>query len=276
MDSCNLATFRCWPDCRCKVQVGGLGVVSGLLIDTFAPSMSGNLSLAQAARHKRSGMQYFGASYTPTTFAESLDNLDFTSITGETFYTSTIFIPIPEIDGTKGFIADLSNFLGQQAWTFIYPEVVAQPGETVYGVTYLNGLNIDSDGKPILTLQKLHFVYDPLVTLFTPNDLAHKYPLQPKQPVLSLTNGQIREGICWRSANLQSDDRSPPTNICAQQILPVGPGIDRPNIIFSSSNRPVDILVQLTPSKSPLCRVVLPKMPQDQSLSLLYLQRPIC
>ena len=66
--------------------------------------------------------------YTPTTMVDSLDNLDFTSITGETFYAPTIFIPIPEIDSTQDFVADLSNFLGQQFWTFIYSEVVAQPG----------------------------------------------------------------------------------------------------------------------------------------------------
>ena len=94
----------------------------------------------------------------------------------------------------------LSNFLGQQFWTFVYPEIVAQPGETVNGVAYPDGLNIDADGKPILSLQKLHFVYDPIAVLFTPNDLTHKYPLQPKQQVLALTNGQVREGICWRTA----------------------------------------------------------------------------
>ncbi len=45
--------------------IGGLGVTSGLLIDTYVPTASGNLALAQAARYKRSGMQYFGSSYTP-------------------------------------------------------------------------------------------------------------------------------------------------------------------------------------------------------------------
>ena len=74
--------------------------------------------------------------------------------------------------------------------------------------------------------------------MFTPNDLTHKYPLQPKQQVLALTNGQIREGICWRTANVQPA-RMPPLNVCAQQILPTGIGMDRTNIIYSSSNRPV-------------------------------------
>ena len=219
--------------------IGGLGKSSGLLIDTFVPSVDGKLVLAQAARHKRSGLSFFGSMYTPTTMVESLDNLDYTSITGNTFYTPTIFIPIPEIDTSQGFIADLSNFVGQQVWTFIYPEIVAQPGATVNGVTYgLSGYNIDGNSKPILSLQKLHFVYDSLAVLFTPNDLTHKYTLQPKQQILALSNDQIREGIAWRSANVQVK-RNPPTNICAQQILPQGIGYDRANIIYSPLNRPV-------------------------------------
>ena len=127
---------------------------------------------------------------------------------GQTYVAPTIFIPIPELDATKGFVADIANFLSQQFWTFIYPEVVAQPGATVNGVSYPQGFNLDVEGKPILSLRKLHFVYDPLAVLFTPNDLAHKYALQPKQQVLALTNGQIQEGICWRTDHLQ-DGRTP-------------------------------------------------------------------
>jgi hypothetical protein len=219
-------------------QVGKTGINTGLLIDTFVPSTSGNLKLAQGARYKRSGMQYFGSNYTPTTMVDSLDTLDFTSITNETFYAPTIFIPIPEIDSTQNFVADLSNFLGQQLWTFIYAEIVAQPGATVNEVLYPTGYNLDVEGKPVLSLQKLHFVYDPLAVLFTPNDLAHKYPLQPKQQILALTNGQIQEGICWRTAN-SLPQRLPPTNVNAQQILPVGPTMDAPNIVYSLHNRPV-------------------------------------
>jgi hypothetical protein len=219
-------------------QVGTAGAVSGLLIDTFVPTPAGNLVLAQGARYKQSGLQYFGSTYTPTTMVDTLDQLDFTSITGQTFYAPTIFIPIPELDSTRGFVVNLSNFLGQQIWTMIYPEIVAQAGAKVNGVVYPNGYNLDSDGKPILSLQKLHFVYDPLAVLFTPNDLTHKYPLQPKQQVLALSNGQIREAICWRTANVQ-EDRRPPSNICAQQVLPTGIGMDRTNIIYSSQNRPV-------------------------------------
>ena len=219
-------------------QVGGSNAVSGLLIDTFVPTPDGNLTLAQGARYKQSGLQYFGSTYTPTTMVDTLDQLDFTSVTGETFFAPTIFIPIPELDSSSGFVANLSDFPGQQLWTFIYPEIVAQPGATVNGVTYPEGYNLDPDGKPVLSLQKLHFVYDPLAVLFTPNDLTHKYPVQPKQQVLALTNGQIREAICWRSANVQPD-RYPPLNIAAQQILPEGIGMDRTNIIYSSHNRPV-------------------------------------
>ncbi|MGA3005035.1 MAG: hypothetical protein ABSE20_25275, partial [Acetobacteraceae bacterium] len=218
--------------------VGGLRATSGLLVDTFVPTKSGNLALAQSARYKRSGMAFFGDSYTPTTMIDSLDTLDFTSITGATFYAPTIFIPISDIDADKGFVADLSNFLGQQIWTLIYPEIVAAAGRTVNGVPYPNGHNIDVTGKPILSVQKLHFVYDPLAVMFTPNDLTHKYALLPKQQILALTNGQIEEGICWRSANPQSQ-RDPPTNICAQSILPSGWGMDRPNIIYSPGNRAV-------------------------------------
>jgi hypothetical protein len=219
-------------------SVGGLSATSGLLIDTFVPTQTGNLKLAQAARYKRSGLSYFGTTYTPTTMVDTLDTLDFTDITGNTFYVPTIFIPIPELDAGKGFIADLSNFLGQQIWTFVYPEIVATTGATVNGVNYPNGFNLDLEENPVLSLQKLHFVYDPIAVLFTTNDLAHKYPLQPKQQILALTNGQIQEGICWRSANPQPY-RNPPTNICAQQILPTGDGMDRPNIVYSSHNRPV-------------------------------------
>ena len=218
--------------------IGGLGVNSGLLIDTYVPTASGNLALAQGARFKRSAMQYFGSSYTPVTMVDSLDTLDFTGITGNTFYAPTIFIPIPELDASKGIVANLSNFLGEQMWTFVYAEIIAQPGETVNGVPYPSGFNLDGEGNPVLSLQKLHFVYDPLATLFTPNDLTHKYPLQPKQRILALTNDQIREGICWRSAN-PLPGQLPPHNICAQQILPSGPGMDRPNIIYWAQNRPV-------------------------------------
>ncbi len=218
--------------------IGGLGCASGLLIDTYVPTSDGHLRLAQGARYKRSGMQFFGDSYTPATMVDSLDTLDFTSITGATFLAPTIFVPIPELDATKGFVADIANFLSQQFWTFIYPEVVAQPGETVNGVLYTQGLNLDGDGKPVLSLQKLHFVYDPICVLFTPNDLTHKYSLSPKQQVLALTNGQIQEGISWRTDHLQ-DDRSPPWNISAQQELPPGWYMDRPNVIYSSHNRPV-------------------------------------
>ena len=219
-------------------DVGVSGAVSGLLIDTYVPATSGNLVLAQGARYKQSGLQYFGSTYTPTTMVDTLDQLDYTSITGETFYAPTIFIPIPELDASSGFVVNLSNFLGQQIWTIIYPEIVAQAGETVNGVTYPQGYNLDQDGKPILSLQKLHFVYDPLALLYTPNDLTHKYPLQPKLQVLALTNSQLIEAICWRTANLQSG-RLPPQNVCAQQILPTGFGMDRANIVYSSHNRPV-------------------------------------
>ncbi len=220
--------------------VGGSGVTSGLLIDTFVPATTGNLKLAQAARHRRSGLRFFGSKYTPTTMVDSLDELDFTSITGETFYVPTIFVPIPELDASKPFVADLSNFLGTQIWTFVYPEIVAQPGQAVNGVSYPDGSNLDGDSRPILSLQKLQFLYDSIAVLFTPNDLAHKYPLLPKQQILALTNGQLREGICWRSANVQPY-RKPPSNVCAQQILPDGPGMDRPNIVYSPHNRPVAI-----------------------------------
>jgi hypothetical protein len=223
--------------------VGGLGCTSGLLIDTYVPATTGNFRLAQGARYKRSGLQFFGDTYTPTTMVDSLDTLDFTSITGQAFQVPTIFIPIPELDAAKGFVANISNFIGQQFWTFIYPEIVSQPGNIVNGVPYPGGFNLDNEGKPILSLQKLHFVYDPLAVLFTPNDLAHKYALQPKQQVLALTNGQIQDGICWRTDNLQ-EGRTAPRNVCAQQDLPDGWYFDRPNIIYSSHNRPVQTSTQ--------------------------------
>jgi hypothetical protein len=229
---------RAISDSDALSAIGGIGCSSGLLIDTYVPTSDGHLVLAQGARYKRSGMQFFGDSYTPTTMVDSLDTLDFKSIKGITYLAPTIFVPIPELDASKGFVADIANFIGQQFWTFIYGEIVAQPGETVNGVAYPQGINLDGDGKPILSLQKLHFVYDPLAVLFTTNDLTHKYPLNPKQQVLALTNGQIQEGICWRTDHLQ-DGRTAPHNICAQQRLPDGWYMDRPNIIYSSHNRPV-------------------------------------
>jgi hypothetical protein len=229
---------RAISDSAALAAVGGLDCRSGLLIDTYVPTSDGHLVLAQGARYKRSGMQFFGDSYTPTTMVDSLDTLDFSSIKGVTYRAPTIFVPIRELDASKGLVADIANFLGQQFWTFIYGEIVAQPGETVNGVLYAQGFNLDGDGKPILSLQKLHFVYDPSAVLFTPNDLTHKYPLNPKQQVLALTNGQMQEGICWRTDHLQ-DGRTAPHNICAQQKLPDGWYMDRPNIIYSSHNRPV-------------------------------------
>ncbi|MFM0330068.1 RHS repeat domain-containing protein [Paraburkholderia strydomiana] len=229
---------RAMSDSDALAAVGGIGCKSGLLIDTYVPTSDGHLVLAQGARYKRSGMQFFGDSYTPTTMVDSLDTLDFANIKGVTYRAPTIFVPIPELDASNGFVADIANFIGQQFWTFIYGEIVAQPGETVNGVAYPNGFNLDGDGKPILSLQKLHFVYDPLAVLFTPNDLLHKYPLNPKQQVLALTNGQIQEGICWRTDHVQ-DGRTAPHNICAQQKLPAGWYMDRPNVIYSSHNRPV-------------------------------------
>ena len=59
----------------------------------------------------------------------------------------------------------------------------------------------------------------PVAVLFSPNDLTHKYPMPAKQPVLALTNGQIREGICWRSAAVQPD-REPPRNMRAAADYP--------------------------------------------------------
>ena len=230
---------RAVSNCAALESVGGLGCLSGLLIDTYVAASSGGLQLAQGARYKRSGLQFFGNSYTPSTMVDSLDTLDFTNIAGKNFVTPTIFVPIPELDATKGFVADIANFLDEQFWTFIYPEVVAQPGDTVNGVAYQSGINIDVEGKPILSLQKLHFVYDPIAVLFTPNDLTHKYALQPKQRVLALTNGQIEEGICWRTDHLQTDDRLPPQIISAQQRVPQGWYEDRANIIYSSHNRSV-------------------------------------
>ena len=230
---------RAVSNCAALGSVGGLGCVSGLLIDTFVPTSSGNLVPAQGARYKRSGLQFFGDSYTPTTMVDSLDTLDFTSIAGGKFLAPTIFVPIPELDATQGFVADIANFIGQQFWTFIYPEVVAQPGETVNGVRYKDGFNLDVEGKPILSLQKLHFVYDPLAVLFSPNDLTHKYALSPKQQVLALTNGQIQEGICWRTDHPQ-DVRPAPQNVGAQQKVRDGWYMDRPNVIYSLHNRVVD------------------------------------
>lgn len=176
---------------------------SGLLIDTFVPTSSGNLSLAQEARYKRSRMKYYGNSYTPTTLVDSLDNLDYSDITGKTFYKPTIFIPINNIDATKGFVADVSNFLGQVFWTFIYAEQVVK----------------DQNGVPVeLSLQKLHYVYDSVTTLYSPNDFTHKYPLLPKQQILSLTNSQLVEGLNWRTDN-PLPNRLAPSNVAASDII---------------------------------------------------------
>ncbi len=219
--------------------LGGLGITSGLLIDTFVPGSDGGLTLAQGARYKRSGLAFYGNSYTPTTLVNSLDNLDFTSITGETFYAPTIFIPIPELDTSSGFVADLSDFLGATFWTFVYPELVVQPTASAGGVTFPDGLNIDDDGKPVLSLQKLQFVYDSIAVAVTPNDLTHAYPLQAKQQVLALTNGQLAEGLAWRTAHVQPD-RTSPHIITAQSLLEdLSLSPDAPNIVYSARNRPI-------------------------------------
>ena len=206
---------RAIPNVAALGGVGRLGITSGLLIDTYVPSAAGTLTSPKAQLQAQRA-PFYGNSYTPTTMVDSLDNLDFTSITGDTFYAPTMFIPIPELDASTGFVADLSDFLGATFWTFVYPELVVQPGQRAGGVTYPDGLNLDGDGKPVLSLQKLQFVYDSVAVAFTPNDLSHKYPLQPKQRVLALTNGQLREGIGWRSAHVQPD-RQAPSTITVQQ-----------------------------------------------------------
>ena len=90
------------------------------------------------------------------------------------------------------------------------------------GVTWDHDVNIDAEGKPVLSLQKLHFVYDPLVVLFTPNDLTHKYALQPKQQVLALDERPDPGGHLLALGERPAAAATPPTNICAQQILPDG------------------------------------------------------
>ncbi len=147
-------------------------------------------------------------------------------------------MPIPELDATKGFVADIANFLSQQFWTFIYPEVVAQPGSTVNGTIKPQGFNLDAEGKPILSLQKLHFVYDPLAVLFTPQ--------RPDAQICSATQaaGSGADKRPDSGRHLLADGPSSsgpqaPQIICAQQKLPEGWYEDRPNIIYSSHNRPV-------------------------------------
>ena len=83
-------------------KVGGSKAVSGLLIDTFVPTPGGNLTLAQGARYKQSGLQYFGSTYTPTTMVDTLDQLDFTSITGETFFAPDHLRPDPRAGQQQG------------------------------------------------------------------------------------------------------------------------------------------------------------------------------
>ena len=138
---------RAVSNCAALARVGGLGCTSGLLIDTYVPTSSGNLSPAQGARYKRSGLLFFGNRYTPSSMVDSLDTLDFTNIAGQTYIAPTIFVPIPELDATKGFVADIANFLGQEFWTFIYPEIVVQPGQNVNGVTLYSGVEPGRGGQ---------------------------------------------------------------------------------------------------------------------------------
>ena len=65
-------------------RVGGLKKTSGLLIDTFVPTTTGNLA-PRKRPPQASGLSFFGTTYTPTTTGHTLDTLDFTSITGDTF-----------------------------------------------------------------------------------------------------------------------------------------------------------------------------------------------
>ena len=222
-----------------NAALNDFGSKSGFLVDTFVPTASGNLKLAQAARYQRSKLPFFGSTYTPDTMVDTLDTLDYKAVTGETFYAPTIFIPIPELDSANGFVANISDFLGEKFWTFVYPEIVVPKGGTG---TYNAGYNVDADGKSILKLQKLHFVYDPLAVMVPPNNLTHKYPLQSKQQILALGNDQLREGIVWRTRvnkDTERPDSDSPTNIGVQNRSG-NHNFDWPNFVFSSSNIEVD------------------------------------
>ena len=194
--------------------------------------------LRRANRYKRSGLSFFGANLHADHDGRHARHARFHEHHRRHVLRADHFHPHSGPGWDAGIRCRPVQFSRPTDLDLIYPEIVAQPNETVNGVTYPNGFNLDGDGKPILSVQKLHFIYDPIAVMFTPNDLTHKYPLVPKQQVLALAKGQIQEGICWRSAN-SLPQRLPPANIFTQQILPAGDGMDRPNIIYSSHNRPV-------------------------------------
>ena len=77
-----------------------------------------------------------------------------------------------------------------------------------------------------------------MAVLFTPNDLTHKYPLQPKQQMLALTNGQIQEGICWRSANLQPQRTAAAQHLRAADPARPATAWTAPTSSTRSHNRP--------------------------------------
>ena len=156
-----------------------------------------------------------------------------------TFYAPTIFIPIPELDAGKGFVADLSNFLGQQIWTFIYPEIVASRGATVNGVTYPNGFNLDVEGQacsqPAETALRLRSARRPVhhqrpyaqipAAAETADPGAHQRPDSGRH-LLALGQSAARSHAAHQ-------------HLCPANSAHRATAWTAPNIIYSSHNRPV-------------------------------------
>ena len=233
---------RAVPNVSSLATLGGLGITSGLLIDTFVPGDDRQPHARPGRALQAERAVVLRHSYTPTTMVDSLDNLDFTSITGETFYAPTIFIPIPELDASTGFVADLSDFLGAAVLDLRLPRDrraaratgrTASPTPTASTSTATASRSSPCRSCSSSTTRSR--------SLFTPNDLTHKYPLQPKQQVLALTNGQMPRGHLLAYRRTCSPTGTPPHNICAQQIAARGPvaGMDRRTSSTRSHNRPV-------------------------------------
>jgi hypothetical protein len=156
----------------------------GLLIDTFIAGVDGSLKLNQEARYRRSGLRYFGESYTPVTFEQSLDNLDLKDINDNIFTSPTIRVPISQIDPSKGLVVNISKFGEELLWTFIVPLTPIGEG-----------------AERTLRVSKLHYIYDETSTIYSSDDFEHKYPgLHHTTSILNLNTASINDGITFANS----------------------------------------------------------------------------
>ena len=229
--------IRAVTNCAPLAQVGNANAVSGLLIDTFVPTPAGNLVLAQGARYKRSGLQYFGSTYTPTTMVDTLDNLDFTSITGK-----------PSTRRRSSFRSPSSTARPASSPTS-RTSSVRSCGRSSIPRSSRNRRDCQRRRVPERLQHRPGRQADPVLAeaaLRLRSDGRALHPERPHPQVRAAAEATGARAHQWPSSRrhllaLRQPAVRPPATAqrLRQQILPSGWGMDRTNIIYSSYNRPV-------------------------------------